>query len=140
MLLRNSDVTRKGERILVFKVGALWVFKYFFDDKEMFKALRDHYNQDNYRFEFKTVSKRNNTLKLLERNGFDYELVEMVQNYLAKLPKSARYAQILKNSVGQKETANERIFLMRNLAAVEEAISLGAQKVEDKNVKEIWKQ
>jgi hypothetical protein len=36
----------------------------------------------------------------------------------------------LKNSVATKETANERIFLMNELAAVEEAVSLGAQIVE----------
>ena len=37
------------------------------------------------------------------------------------------YAQILKNSVAFKETANERIFLMKDLAAVEEAVGLGAR-------------
>ena len=42
-------------------------------------------------------------------------------------PNNARYAQILKNSVAFKETANERIFLMKDLAAAEEAISLGAK-------------
>jgi hypothetical protein len=47
-----------------------------------------------------------------------------------QLPKSAKYAQILKNSVAFKETANERLFLMKDLAAVEEAVGLGAKIVE----------
>jgi hypothetical protein len=38
-----------------------------------------------------------------------------------------KYAQILKNSVAFRETANERIFLMKDLAAVEEAVGLGAK-------------
>jgi hypothetical protein len=38
-----------------------------------------------------------------------------------------KYAQILKNSVAFKETANERIFLMKDLAAVKEAVGLGAK-------------
>jgi hypothetical protein len=38
-----------------------------------------------------------------------------------------KYAQILKNSVTFRETANERIFLMKDLAAVEEAVGLGAK-------------
>ena len=42
----------------------------------------------------------------------------------------AKYAQLLKNSVASKETANERIFLMKDLAAVEEAVSLDAEKME----------
>ena len=45
-------------------------------------------------------------------------------------PQFAKYAQILKNSVATQETANERIFLMKDLAAVEEALSLGAEKME----------
>ena len=49
---------------------------------------------------------------------------------MVKLPKFAKYAKILKNSVASKETATERIFLMKDLAAVEEALRLGAEKME----------
>jgi hypothetical protein len=49
---------------------------------------------------------------------------------VVQLPKHARYAQILKNSVAFKEIANERIFLMKDLVAVEEAVSLGAKVYE----------
>jgi hypothetical protein len=41
--------------------------------------LLGHYNQDNYRFEFKTTCERNNALKVLERNGFDYDLLADLQ-------------------------------------------------------------
>ncbi len=34
---------------------------------------------------------------------------------------------ILKNSVTQMEAVNERIFLMKDLASVEEAVSLGSK-------------
>jgi hypothetical protein len=44
-----------------------------------------------------------------------------------RIPQHAKYAQIMKNSVAFKETANERIFLMKDLAAVEEAAGLGAK-------------
>jgi hypothetical protein len=123
------DVVPKRKRITIFKVGKLWLFKHFFEDKELFKALLDYYNQDQYRFEFKSTGARNNALKLLERNGFGYDLVEDLKGYVVKLPKFAKYAQILKNSVATKETATERIFLIKDLAAVEEAVSLGAQIV-----------
>jgi hypothetical protein len=124
------DVKEPHKRINVFKVGKIWLFKHFFDDKEIFKALLGHYNQNSYRFEFKTTGERNNALKILERNGFDYELVEDLSGYMVKLPKFSKYAQILKNSVASKETATERMFLMKDLAAVEEAMGLGAEKVE----------
>jgi hypothetical protein len=40
---------------------------------------------------------------------------------VVKLPKFAKYAQILKNSLAMKETANDRLFLMTDLAASMEA-------------------
>jgi len=49
---------------------------------------------------------------------------------VVRLPKFAKYAPILKNSVATKETATERLFLMKDKAAVEEAVSLGAKIVE----------
>jgi hypothetical protein len=123
-------VLPKRKRITVFKVGKLWLFKYFFDNRGLFEALLDHYNRDLYRFEFKSTGARNNALKLLERNDFDYDLVEDLKGYVVKLPKFAKYAQILKNSVATKETATERLFLMKDLAAVEDAVRLGAQIVD----------
>ena len=87
----------------------------------------DYYNKDLYRFEFTSTGARNNALKLLERKGFDYDLEEGLKGYVVQPPKHARYAQILKNSVAFKEVANERIFLMKDMAAVEEAVGLGAK-------------
>ena len=107
-----------------------WVFKQFFDNHELFNALLDYYNKDLYRFELKSIGARNNALKLLERNGFDYDLVEDLKGYVVQLPKHAKYAQILKNSVAFKETANERLFLMKDLEAAEEAVGLGAKIVD----------
>ncbi|MGD0954645.1 MAG: hypothetical protein ABR985_20050 [Methanotrichaceae archaeon] len=131
MQLSTFDVVPKRKHITVFKVGKLWLFKYFFEDKEIFQALLGHYNKDLYRFEFKSTGARNNALKLLERNDFDYDLVEDLKGYVVKLPKLAKYSQILKNSVATKEIATERLFLMKDLPAVEEAVGLGAKIVED---------
>lgn len=130
MEFSTFDVVPKRKHINVFKLGKLWLFKYFFENRDLFEALLDHYNKDLYRFEFKSAGARNNALKLLERNGFDYDLIEDLQGYVVKLPKFAKYAQILKNSVATKETETERIFLMKDLAAVEEAVDLGAKIVE----------
>ena len=46
-----------------------------------------NYNKKNlYRFEFQSTGARNNALKLLERNGFDYDLVEDLKGYVVELP------------------------------------------------------
>jgi len=130
MQANTFDVIERRKLIIFFKLGKLWVFKQFFDNHELFNALLDCYNKDLYRFEFKSIGARNNALKLLERNGFDYDLVEDLLGYVVQLPKHAKYAPILKNSVAFKEAANERLFLMKDLAAVEEAAGLGAKILE----------
>jgi hypothetical protein len=79
MSASTFDAKERRRHIIVFKVGKHWLFKQFFDNKEIFKALLGHYNQDNYRFEFKTTGERNNALKVLERNGFDYDLLADLQ-------------------------------------------------------------
>jgi hypothetical protein len=76
MMPNTFDVIPKRKRLVVFKVGKLWLFKQFFDNREVFEAMLGHYNKDSYRFEFKTTGERNNALKILERNGFDYDLVD----------------------------------------------------------------
>ena len=130
MRASTFDVIERRKRITVFKLGNLWVFKQFFDNHELFNALLDYYNKDLFRFEFKSTGARNNALKLLERNGFDYDLVEDLKGHVVQLSKSAKYAQVLKNAVAFKETATERLFLMKDLAAVEEAVGLGAKVYE----------
>jgi len=130
MQANTFDVIPKRKHMTLFKLGKLWVFKQFFDNREVFNALLDYYNKDLYRFEFKSIGARNNALKLLEKKGFDYDLVEDLKGYVVQLPKIAKYTPIMKNSVAFKETANERLFLMKDLAAVEEAMGLGAKIVE----------
>jgi hypothetical protein len=49
------DVIKRRKPVNFFKVGKLWLFKYFFEDKETFKALAEFYNKDQYRFEFKPL-------------------------------------------------------------------------------------
>jgi hypothetical protein len=121
------DVIKRRRRITLFKIGKLWVFKHFFEDKEMFKALAEFYNEDRFRFEFKTFGERNNALKILERAGFDYELVEDLRPFVVKLPRYSKYAPLLKNSISHMETSDWRIFLMKDQAAVDEATRIVAE-------------
>lgn len=49
---------------------------------------------------------------------------------MVKLPRYSKYAPVLKNSVAMIETPEWRIFLMKDLAAVEDAQKQGAKIVE----------
>jgi hypothetical protein len=123
----SFDVIKRRKKISLFKIGKIWVFKHFFEDKEMFKAMADFYNENRFRFEFKTFGERNNALKILERAGFDYELVEDLRPYVVKLSRYSKYAPLLRNSISRMETSDWRIFLMKDQAAVEEATRMGAE-------------
>jgi hypothetical protein len=39
---RTFDVVPRRKRNGVFKIGKLWAFKHFFEDKELFKAFLDY--------------------------------------------------------------------------------------------------
>ena len=90
MQANTFDVIERRKRIIFFKLGKLWVFKQFFDNRALFDALLNYYNKDLFRFEFKSTGARNNALKLLERNGFDYDLVEDLKGYVVELPKTCK--------------------------------------------------
>jgi hypothetical protein len=124
------DVVERHKRITVFKVGSRWMFKHYFDDRDTFRELADHYDKDNYRFEFKTIGERNKALKLLEHKGFDAQLVENLKGYVVKLDRYSKYAAVLKNSVYHIETPEWRIFLMKDRVSVEEALRQGAKTVD----------
>jgi hypothetical protein len=76
------------------------------------------------------VGERNQALKLLERNEFDAYPVEDLKGYVVKLDKFSKFGHVLRNSVASTETPKERTFLMKDLAAVEEATEFGAELYE----------
>jgi hypothetical protein len=123
------NVQKKRNRINVFKIGKIYVFKHFFDDKEIFKGLVDFYNSELFRFEMKNAGARNKVMKFLDmKGGFDVYIIEDPADFMVKIGKDKKYAGILRNSVDFRETNDARIFIMKDIAAVEEAISLGAEK------------
>ena len=65
-----------------------------------------------------------------ELRSFEVELVEDLRGYVVKLPRYSKYAPVLKISVAMIETPEWRIFLMKDLAAVEEAERQEAKPME----------
>jgi hypothetical protein len=116
--------------ITIIKAGGHWIFKHFFEDKDIFKELADYYDKEGYRFVLRTPGERNLVQKLLERRGFEVVLVESSRGYVVKLDRQSRYSPVLKNSLAQIETDKWRVFLMKDLAAVKDSLRQGAKIVE----------
>jgi len=91
-------------------------------------GLSEYYNRDKYRFELKNVGERNKVMKYLEEKGFETTLIEDTSEYTVKIDRFKKYAPILKNSIDSTEGEKERVFIMKDLASVEEAIAKGAEK------------
>ena len=126
---QKFDVNAKRDTINIFKIGSLWCFKYFFGDRELFMGLSEYYNQDKYRFELKNVGERDKVMKDLEEKRFETTLIEDTSDYTVKIDRFKKYAPILKNSIDSTEREKERVFIMKDLASVEEAIAKGAEKM-----------
>ncbi|KAF5428238.1 hypothetical protein C5S39_11860 [Candidatus Methanophagaceae archaeon] len=123
----SEDV--KGEVINIFKIGDLWCFKYFFGDRELFDGLSEYYNRPKYRFELKDEGERSKVTSYLKENGFDTVTIEDTAEYTVKIDRFKKYAPILRNSIDSSEGEKERVFIMKDLASVEEAVDRGAEKV-----------
>ncbi|VVB72991.1 Uncharacterised protein [uncultured archaeon] len=130
MQARAFDVVQRKKRINIFRARGGWIFKHYFEEQETFRDLAEYYDRDGYRFVLKTLGERNKAMKILERRGFEVALVESTRGYTVKLSRYSRYAFLLKNSVAHFETPEWRIFLMKDQAAVEEALRQGASLVE----------
>ncbi|MHC1599780.1 MAG: hypothetical protein ACXQS5_03040 [Candidatus Methanospirareceae archaeon] len=119
----------KKEKINIFKIGGLWCFKYFFGDREIFTGLSEYYHRDKYRFELTSDEERDKVMKYLEEHGFEPVPIEDTAEYTVKIDRFKKYAPILRNSIDSEDKGNERVFIMKDLASVEEAIAKGAEKV-----------
>jgi hypothetical protein len=119
------DIKRK--KINIFKIGETYCFKQYFKNRELFGKLSKYYNQQKYRFEYFSDSDGNDIIKILWDNGYDASLVEEKNRYIVKIDRSKKYAQILKNSIEQTELGSDRLFLMKDMASVEQALEQGAE-------------
>ena len=126
----DFDIDRK--KFNIFKVGKLYCFKHYFNDREVFEELSKYYNEEKYRFECGTAGERNKIIKYLWKMGFDATLVEDLSEYIVRIDRTMKYAPILKNSIEQTDSGKNRIFLMKDLISVELAINHGAERYTDK--------
>lgn len=115
-------------KINIFKIGDLWCFKYFFSSGEMFSKLNKYYDKSKYRFEVKNLNDLKKVMEYLEYGGFDVSLIKDSSIYTVTISKYNKYKTILKNSIESYEGGSDRIFIMKDLTSVNDAIREGATK------------
>ena len=46
----NHQQVPPKKEITIIKAGSCWLFKHYFEDKQIFQELADYYDKDGYRF------------------------------------------------------------------------------------------
>ncbi len=120
------DVVEKRPRINIFKLGGTYYFKHFFDDPELFRELEPFYERAKYRFRMATAGERNKLMNLLDKKGYDPDLVEDPAPFTIDISKYQKYGELLKNSVESYPLRDKIVLVMKDMAWVEQAVVMGA--------------
>ena len=65
-------------------------------------------------------------MKLLDRKGFDPNIIEDAAPFTVEIGKYQNYGELLKNSVESYPMLDKIVFVMKDLLCVEQAIVMGA--------------
>jgi len=124
--MHSFDVTNKRPRINIFKISGAYYFKHFFDDPELFRELEPFYDKSRYRFKMPTAGERNKVMKILDMKGYDPTIIEDLAPYTVEIGRYQKYGELLKNSVENYPLREKIVFVMKDMAWVEQALAMGA--------------
>lgn len=115
------------ERVNVFPVGERYLFKYYFEETEVFSRISRYYDQYEYRFDvpdarFKYVK------SFLADAGYDLVVVTDVSPFVVVKRKFTTHPDILfEQSVIHESVDNFNCFVMTDREAVDAAVDQGAR-------------
>lgn len=119
------NIAEKRPSINIFKLGGAYYFKHFFDDPELFRELEPYYEKQRYRFRMATVGERNKIMKILDKKGYDPNLIEDPAPFTVEISRYKKYGELLKNSVENYPLRDKIVLVMKDLAWVEQAVAMG---------------
>ncbi|MDZ7702092.1 MAG: hypothetical protein U5J98_08525 [Halobacteriales archaeon] len=118
-------------RINAFHVGEAYLFRHYFEDDDVFDALKRYYSSYDYRFEV-PESRFGRVDRVLDEHGYA----------LAKVPDPAPFAVVkrkytdhptllFKGSVLHRSLGQFNCFVMKDHEAVEAAVEAGARRLDE---------
>jgi hypothetical protein len=120
------DITEKRPCINFFKLNKVYYFQHYFDDPELFRELEPYYEKASYRFKMASAGARNKVMKLLDRKGFESNIIEDVAPYTVQIGKFQNYGELLKNSIESYPLRDKIVLVMKDIVWVEQAVIMGA--------------
>jgi hypothetical protein len=126
------DVDR--EEINIFKIDDTYLFKHYFEQEDLFQALRPYYNEDDYRFKVPREA-FNEVQELLRDHFYEPTVVDDPEPFCVVHPKYSKHADVLfKASVLQRSHGDHHVFLMKDQVSVEQAVNRGAELLAEKDL------
>ena len=119
-----------GFDVYVFELNGRYAFKQFFDSSAVFDALREHYVDDEYRFEVPEEA-FDSVAETLRDHGYEPTVVDDPEPFVVVIGQYEKHADILKESVANWSRREHKFFLMRSPYAVEQAVGQGATPVSE---------
>lgn len=117
-----------GNTITAFHLGEEYVFAHYFERDHVFDRVREHYDDDGYRFEV-PEDEFEDVREFLEAEGCRVYVVEDPEPYCVVMERYDEHADVLRESVAHWERRGHLFFLLRDERAVDEALDAGATPV-----------
>lgn len=126
------DVDRT--QINVFETEGRYLFTQYFEQDDLFAALRPYYNKDEYRFEVPTDA-FDDVQDTLEDHFYEPVVITDPEPFCVVHPTDTDLPDVLfKASVVQQSQGDVYVFLMKDQLSVEQAVNQGATPLTDTDV------
>ena len=73
-----------------------------------------------------TTGERNKLMKILDKKGYDPNLIEDPAPFTVEISRHQKYGELLKNSVENYPLRDKIVLVMKDLVWVEQAVAIGA--------------
>lgn len=119
------------ERVNVFEVDELYLFRHYFESEAVFARLKQYYNNQQYRFEV-PPDDFDNLRTFLGEHGYGLVVVDAPEPFVVVVQKyTAHPENIFKAAVIQRSVDGYNCFLLKDHPAVEDAVREGATRLTD---------
>lgn len=126
--MAGLDIDR--DRLTIFRTGNEYLFSHYFERADIFEALSEYYNDEEYRFEV-PASDFEDVRERLEAAYFEPRVISDLEPYCVVIEKYEEHAGILKSAVATWERKGHRFFLLEDELAVADALDRGATRVSE---------
>jgi hypothetical protein len=114
--------------ITAFHLGEEYVFAHYFERDHVFDRVREHYDDDGYRFEV-PADTFEDVHEFLAAEGYRVDVVEDPEPYCVVIERYDPHADVLRESVANWERRGHLFFLLPDDHAVQAALDAGATPV-----------